>query len=221
MITTMVIDEAPLLRAALQHAIEAHPQFAVVAQGTIDVSALASVRQHKPVIVVMHLDAGLSQSLQLVDRLRKSHPDISVLGVMGQVDHPILRRLLEVGVRGLLSKKASEDQLHSMLIQLARGERVISPDIAQHLAMSTLPSEVSSPFETLTTRELEVGLSLIEGERMPAIARRLNVSPKTVATYKYRIYEKLNLDTEVALLKMAMRHGLVDLDPPVTQSKLF
>lgn len=221
MITTMVIDEAPLLRAALQHAIEAHAQFKVVAQGQIDVSALASVRQHKPVIVVMHLDSGLSQSLQLVDRLRKSHPDISVLGLMGQVDHPILRRLLEVGVRGLLSKKASEDQLHSMLIQLARGERAISPDIAQHLAMSTLPSQASSPFETLTNRELEVGLSLIEGERMPAIARRLNVSPKTVATYKYRIYDKLNLDTEVALLKMAMRHGLVDLDPPVTQSKLF
>lgn len=221
MITTMVIDEAPLLRAALQRAIEAHPHFKVVAQGKIDVSAIASVRQHKPVIVVIHLDVGLSQSLQLVDRLKKSHPEISVLGVMGQVDHPILRRLLEVGVRGLLSKKASEDQLHSMLIQLARGERAISPDIAQHLAMSTLPSQVASPFETLTTRELEVGLSLIEGERMPAIARRLNVSPKTVATYKYRIYDKLNLDTEVELLKLAVRHGLVDLDPPVTQSRLF
>jgi two-component system invasion response regulator UvrY len=56
---------------------------------------------------------------------------------------------------------------------------------------------------------------------MPIIARELKVSPKTVATYKYRIYEKLDVDTEVALLKLAIRSGLVDLNQIDSQPGLF
>ncbi len=221
MIRTMVIESEGLLRCALHNTIEAHPKLSVVAGAGFDASALAAVRDHQPMIVLMHLDTGLSQSLYLVDRLRRGHPQMALLGLTSQVNHPILSRLLEMGVQGLLSKAASQSQLHTMLIRLAQGEHVIGPDIAQHLAMASLPSQSGSPFQTLTARELEVGLSLIEGERMPAIAKRLNVSPKTVATYKYRIYEKLNLDTEVALLKLALLHGLIEIDPPVSQASLF
>ena len=221
MITTMVIDNAPLLRCAMQRAIEAHPKISVDAEGQLDASVIPAIRQHRPVIAVIHLDAGLSQSLHLIDRLRAVEPQMALLGVTEQVAHPVLTRLLEIGMKGLLSKNATEAQLHTMLIRLAKGEHAISPDIAQHLAIAALPRHASSPFENLTARELEVGLSLIDGERMPAIARRLNVSPKTVATYKYRIYDKLDVDTEVALLKLAIRNGLVELDQPVSQTQLF
>ena len=93
-----------------------------------------------------------------------------------------------------------------------RGERYIGSEIAQQLAMSLLPGEPQSPFEKLTSRELEVALMFAQGMKAGAIAETMSISPKTVATHKYRIYEKIGVDSEVGLLREGIRHGLIKTD---------
>ena len=78
------------------------------------------------------------------------------------------------------------------------------------MALSILPGRKDSPFDELSAREMEVMLKLTEGSRVPDIASLMCLSPKTIATYKYRIYDKLGTRNEVDLMRMAMRYGLLE-----------
>ena len=77
------------------------------------------------------------------------------------------------------------------------------------MALSLLPGGSSSPFDDLSAREMEVMLLLAEGHKVAEIAEMMHLSPKTVATYKYRVYEKLNTRSDVDMTRMAMRWGIV------------
>ena len=77
------------------------------------------------------------------------------------------------------------------------------------MALRMLPGGRRSPFEKLSAREMEVMLMLAEGMKVADIAEAMHLSPKTVATYKYRIYEKLNTRNDVDVTRMAMRYGIV------------
>ena len=93
---------------------------------------------------------------------------------------------------------------------VAGGHRYIGSEAAKQLALSMLPGSTESPFEGLSAREMEVMLKLTDGNRIPDIASLLCLSPKTVSTYKYRILGKLGARSEVDMMRMAMRYGLVE-----------
>ncbi len=221
MLKVTVIEQSQLIRLALANLISQHPKLVVIGQGNCTASTLQCLRRSQPAVVVVNLDDAFSLGLRVVERVQKSFPETSVLGLTRRIDNPIFSRLLELGVRGLMSLECDGPELHDAIFKVSRKEHAISPAIAERLALSMLSSQGASPFEQLTTREIEVALALIEGSRMPAIARQLSVSPKTVATYKYRLYEKLNIDTEVALLKLAIRNGLVEIGQSHQQTNLF
>src|SRR5690606_18121089 len=82
--------------------------------------------------------------------------------------------------------------------------------IAEAMALGVIDGSGQSPFESLSSRELEVALLLARGQPMPTIAERLSLSTKTVATYKYRLFEKLAIDNSVTLAHLAGMHGLLD-----------
>ena len=94
--------------------------------------------------------------------------------------------------------------------QVADGRRYLSPDVAELLALGALDGNSASPFDALSTRELDVALMLAQGQDMQHIARHLKLSAKTVATYKYRLFDKLGIDNPVALAHLAHLHGLLD-----------
>jgi len=94
-----------------------------------------------------------------------------------------------------------------------RGERYIGSEIAQKLALSLLPGTPATPFQDLTGREMEVTMMLIKGKKAGDIGDVLKLSPKTVATHKYRIYDKVGVRNEVDLLHLALRYGLFNPDP--------
>lgn len=221
MIKVTVIENSRLIRLALAKLIAEHPKLVVIGQGSCAASTLQCLRRSQPAVVVINLDGAFSLGVRVVERVQKSFPETSVLGLTQRIDNPIFSRLLELGVKGLVSLDSDGAALHEAIFKVSRKDHAISPAIAERLALSVLSSQAASPFDQLTTREIEVALALIEGRRMPAIARQLSVSPKTVATYKYRLYEKLNVDTEVALLKLAIRNGLVEPEPAGQQSTLF
>jgi len=221
MLSVMVIDDSVLMRSALVGLIQSHGKFQVVEEGSYDVNLLQRLRSVSPQVVVLNLDDSVSLGLRIVGRVHNSLPHIPIMGVSKRNDNPAFGRLLELGLKGLVSAQCQPLEFYAALIKVAKHEHAMSRDIAEYLALSVLPNPVASPFESLTTREIEVACALMEGQRMPAIAKQLSVSPKTVATYKYRIYEKLQIDTEVALLKLGLQFGLVDLQRTEDQPSLF
>lgn len=92
------------------------------------------------------------------------------------------------------------------------GQRYIASDIAQQMALSQLTPQGDSPFGSLSERELQIMLMITKGSKVTEISEQLNLSPKTVNSYRYRMFSKLNISGDVELTHLAIRHGLCNAE---------
>lgn len=91
------------------------------------------------------------------------------------------------------------------------GQRAISPEIAQRMALSQFSND-ENPFKQLSERELQIMLMITKGQRVPDISEQLNLSPKTVNSYRYRLFSKLDINGDVELTHLAIRYGMLDAE---------
>ena len=127
----------------------------------------------------------------------------------------IQERLLKAGVADCVSSLCSVEELYSAIETALKGERYLGDSPARKLAERRLPGHGGSPFDQLTHRELQIFLLVAEGKTTLAIAKELCLTRKTVNGYRNRVLEKLQLQTEVELMHLAIRHGLIRV--PVTE----
>ena len=120
-------------------------------------------------------------------------------------------RLLQIGAAGYITKGSSMDEMVQAIRAVRSVQRYISPEIASCLAFRHVNTDKDeSPFESLSERELQVMLMITKGTKVQDIADKLCLSPKTVNSYRYRIFEKLGVKNDVELTLLAIRHGLVE-----------
>ena len=119
------------------------------------------------------------------------------------------KRLLEAGASGYVGKGGDAAELLRAIREVARGKRYLASGIAQNLALAGIDGG-ASPFDSLSPREMEIALMLIQGLRQDAIAKRLSLSAKTVNTHKARLFEKLDIADSIALARLASRYGIMD-----------
>jgi two-component system invasion response regulator UvrY len=205
----MVIERQQLVRAAVGALLQQWQGFEVVACLGYEDEVLREARARQPEVVVMGVGAFDGTAISIIERLTRAAPDCGVVALAAHSQPPLPTHLIELGVRGFVTVDNAPNDLREAVQAVASGSMFVGPEAAQQLALSMLPGQHRSPFQRLTPRELEVAMLMMQGLRMPAMAEQIRVSPKTVATYKYRIYEKLAVRTEVDLLRLAMRHGLV------------
>lgn len=208
----MIVEDHDLVRTGLRNILAAVSDLEVVAEASNGEEAIRLARQFKPDVILMDVGLPGMSGLETTERILKSQPEIRIIVLTAHTEPPLPARLLDIGASGYLTKACDARELIVAVRSVARGERYIGSEIAQQLALSLLPGTPQSPFQDLTTRELEVTLMLTQGMKMTSIAEVINVSPKTVATYKYRIYDKVGVSSEVDLLRLALRHGLVKSD---------
>lgn len=206
----LLIEPEQLVRHALaawlreQSTIES-----VLDVGTAD--AAAECLRTQPVdAIVMEWNLPGVAGLELIDRWRRQYPRTELVVTTRYSDDPFPTRLLQSGVAALLSKHASLDELRQGLRAACNGQRFVSHDIAQRLAFSGHKETDKSPFAGLSNRELQVMMMFTEGLSVQAISTRLCVSPKTVSTYRYRMFDKLGIRGDAELTRMAYRYGLLD-----------
>ncbi len=211
MIHVLIVDSHELTRAGLRRILEDSPAIGRVTGVGSGEKALRSCRRHPPHIVVLDLCLPGLSVFEVTARLARIGPGAHVIVLAEHAKAPYPTRLLDAGARGYLTKNCPSEELLEAVHTVHGGRRFISTEAARQLALSILPGTADSPFDELSSRELEVMLKLTEGKRVPDIASLLCLSPKTVATYKYRIYDKLGTRNDVDLVRMAMRYGLVDL----------
>ncbi len=206
MIRVFLLDDHALVRNGLRMILAAEDDIEVVGEAGSGEEGLPLVRKLVPDVVLcdVHLP-GLS-GLEVTERLVRMDDAPRVIIVSVQEDGPLPRRLLEAGASGYLGKGCDGVEL---VREVAKGRRYLAPQVAQHMALGVLEGG-GSPFDRLSPRELEIALMLTQGRRMEDIAKRLSLSPKTVATHKYRLYEKLGVADPVALSRLASQHGLVE-----------
>lgn len=210
MIRVVLVDDHELVRTGFRMILSQQPGFEIVGEAADGEQGLALIRSAKPDVALVDVHMPKLSGIELTDRVRKLKlaTRIVILTVVNEAPFP--KRLIEAGASGYLTKACAADELVQAVRRVADGRRYLAPDVAELLALGAIDGNKASPFEALSTRELDVAIKLSQGEDMQQIAARLKLSAKTVATYKYRLFEKLGVDNPVALAHLAHLHGLLD-----------
>lgn len=210
MINLLIVDDQEIVRAGLRLILESTGNIKVIGESATGESAVQMCRDIKPDVIVLDISLPGLSAFECTHRLKRMLPAGGIVILAAHAKSPFPTRLLDAGASGYLTRDCGPAELLEAVCTVAAGNRYIGSEAAKQLALSMLPGTAESPFDELSAREMEVMLKITEGNRIPDIASLMCLSPKTVATYKYRIYDKLGTRSEVDLVRMAMRYGLLE-----------
>lgn len=208
-IRILLADHQELVRSGVQRLLDDVPQLTVIGEASSGEEAVQLARTLHPDVVLMDVQIPGMGGLEATRRIAQCSPDSRIIVVTAQVDAPFPAQLLDAGASGYLTKHCSIEEITDAIRAVHRGERYISADIARQMALSMLPGKEQSPFDRLSQREMQVMLMVTQGQNVQDISSQLCLSPKTVSTYRYRLFDKLGVDNDVELTRMAIRHGIV------------
>ncbi|WP_110658101.1 response regulator [Salinicola halimionae] len=209
MIRVLVADDHHLVRTSIARVLASEPDIEIVAEADSGESALQGCRDHEPDIAMIDIRMPGIGGLETILKLLKTQPAIRIVVLTGQVEESTAQRLIDSGVTGFISKGTELDLMIDAVRRIASGERFISPDIAQRVVLARGAGH-QSPFDQLSHRELQIATMIIHCQKVNRISEQLCLSPKTVNTYRYRIFDKLQVQSDVELTHLGLRYGMLE-----------
>jgi len=210
-IDVLVVDDHDLVRTGIKRMLSDVRGIKVVGEACDGETAIKLARNLNPDVILMDVKMPGLGGLEATRKLLRLDPDVRILIVTVCNDDLFPAKLLQAGAAGYLTKGATMDEMVQAIRSVHVGQRYISPSIASQLALKHVSENDDLPFSGLSGRELEVALLIIKGMEPQEIAGQLHVTPKTVNSYRYRIFNKLKVKNDVELTLMAMRYQLVDI----------
>jgi len=212
MINIMVVDDHELVRYGIVSLLKAQAGIHVLAEASTGEQALELCRKHKDDLNVVLMDINMPGigGMEATSRIVRQWPHLGIIIITVHGDGPLPKKLLQAGARGYLTKGNGVAEMLQAIQDVSQGGRYIAKDIAQTLALSMLPGDDDNLLDRLSKRELQVLMMIAQGQKTQEISETLNISPKTVSTYRMRLHEKLEVATDVEMLHLAMKHGILD-----------
>lgn len=209
MLNVLLLDDHAVVRTGYRRLIDAEPDMQVVAEAATAAEAYALLQQQHIDLAVVDISLRGTSGIDAIRRIITRDISAKVL-VLSMHDNPgIVTQAMRAGALGYLTKSSEPGDLLDAIRTVARGRRVLSPDVAQVLAEASLDQE--QMLNRLTPREFEVLRMVASGEETRQIASCMHLSPKTVLNHLSMVRQKLETDSDFKLLRLAVRHGLVDL----------
>jgi len=210
LIKVLLVDDHELIRNGIKRLLQDVAGIKVVGEGSTGEEAIRLAKELMPDVVVMDVQMPGIGGLEATRKMIRHNPDIKILALTVCIDEPYPSRLLQAGAAGYLTKGSHPDEMVRAIRTLHSGQRYISPEIAQQLALKRFTKPEESPLDILSERELQIMLMITSGQKVQEISEKLCLSPKTVNSYRYRIFEKLSINNDVELTLLAIRLGLVE-----------
>lgn len=216
--TTRVLlaDDHAVLRSGLRLLLTSQNEFDVVGEASSGTETLSLAEKLQPDLILLDLSMPALGGLDVLPALRKLVPSARILILTMHDDPQYLRQALKHGASGYVLKKAADAELLSAMRSVLRGEVYVHPSMTRILLEDMLPESQSGDkedsWDSLSDREQEVLKMVALGHTSAEIAEQLNLSAKTVETYRARGMEKLGLRTRAALVKFALQEGLIKRD---------
>ena len=208
MIRVLLVDDHRLVRASLRAMLVGVDGIQVVGEAASGEEAVESARRDPPDVVLMDMNMPGVGGLVATRRLATAAPSARVIALTAHREDPYPEQMLDAGAAGYLTKDCEPDEVVAAIRRVADGGTWIESEVARRIADDRLRGKrADGPFASLSGRELEVLQMLVNGASTTAIAESLGLSPKTVATYRYRLHEKLGVANDIELVRFALRHG--------------
>ncbi|WP_026374947.1 UvrY/SirA/GacA family response regulator transcription factor [Aestuariibacter salexigens] len=212
MIRILLVDDHDLVRTGIRLILEKVQDFTVVGECGSGEEAVKFCRKEQPDVALMDMNMPGIGGLEATKQIIRFVENTRVIILSMQKENPIPAKVMQMGAYGYLSKDAEGEEMIRAIRKVSTGQKYVAPDIAQQIAIGQLNLNDDNPFEHLSDRELEIMLMLTKGAKVPDIASSLNISAKTVNTYRYRMFDKLNISTDVELTHLAIRHKLISTE---------
>ena len=213
MINVLLVDDHELVRTGIRRILDDVRGFKVVGEAKDGEAAVQFCRQHTPNIVLMDMNMPGMGGLEATKKICRYCPDVKIIVLTVNCEDPFPSKVMQIGAHGFLTKGAGSDEMVRAIRSVHAGQRYIAPEIAQQIALAQVTGRTDeNPFQSLSERELQIMLMITKGEKAQDIAERLNLSSKTVNSYRYRMFEKLNVGGDVELTHLAIRHKMIDID---------
>jgi len=209
-ITTFVIDDHEVTLKGLEYIFSKTPDIQVVGTGTSVRTALANIQN--PDVVILDLNMPDVGGLEAINQILQKNAKQKVLVLTMHTADIFPISLLRAGATGFLTKDRPVKELIEAVRKTHAGQAYLTPDVAQRLALGRISTASDSPFDVLSTRELQVTQRIAAGQNPNQIAKELFLSNKTVNTYRYRIFSKLRkyqITNDIRLALLALEYGIV------------
>ena len=209
----VLVDDHTLVRAGLRALLDELPDVTVVAEAGDGASGLEAVRRCRPELLITDLNMEGMNGIELTERATREFPALRVIVISMFSSKEHVLRAISAGASAYLLKDAAESELRLALAAVSKGESYMSQGASLRVAELSRADADADPLALLTPRQREVLKLIAEGVTTKQIAHHLSVSPKTVEAHRKLLMERLGIRDVAGLVRLAVRAGLVSLDP--------
>lgn len=213
MIKIILADDHCLVRTGLKRLLDDIEDFSVVAEANNGNDAISHVKEHNPEVAILDINMPELDGIKTTEILRRDFPDLKIIIISMHSDELFPQRLLKAGANAYLTKDSGIKEIAHAINEVMGCRNYICTEVAQKIALVNAGGNSASPFKSLSKRELEVLSLMIKGLKVAAISDKLCLSPKTVSTYRYRLFGKLSVQNDIELAKLAMQYGFIEETP--------
>ena len=207
MINVAIVDDHAIVRTGLRQFLGEQDDIRVVAEGACGRDVVDIVRRDDLHVLLLDVAMPDQNGVDALVAARTRAPQLPVLILSGYPEEHYATTLLRHGAAGYLGKDCDPDELLRAIRTVALGHKYITPGVAEQLARGLSEADGRPPHERLSERELQVFLRLAQGETISQIAGSLNLSVKTVSTFRSRVMDKLALQSNSDLTYYALKNG--------------
>jgi two-component system invasion response regulator UvrY len=210
MIRVYLVDDHELFRTGIRSILEHDAEMQVVGEAASGEEAVNFVRRHEIDVVMMDVDMPGIGGIEATRRILRADPSARIIAVTVLSENPFPHQLLDAGARGYISKGCPAEEMFAAIRVVQKGDPYISNEVARKVSQAGIGGKGEpSSLSKLSGREMQVMIMITKGQSTRAISDALFLSPKTVSTYRHRLYEKLEVSNDVELTHYAIRYGLI------------
>lgn len=210
MISVLIVDDHDIVCAGVGRLLSDVKGINVIGEARSGEDAIKFAKEKIPNVVLMDVKMPGIGGLEATRKMLRNNPGIKVIALTVYGEEPFPSKFLQAGAVGYLTKGSSIEEMVIAIRTVFAGKRYIGPDIAQQLALKNITDSDGSPLDLLSERELQVMMMITAGQKVQDISDKLCLSPKTVNSYRYRLFDKLDVASDVELTHLAIRHGILD-----------
>jgi two-component system, NarL family, invasion response regulator UvrY len=205
----LIIDDHAIVRDGLQQLLRRSFPAASFGEARNSIEAVEAVASETWDVVLLDLSIPGQSGIEVLKSIRTVQPATKVLVITMHPEDQYAVRVLRAGACGYLNKESASEEVVQAVKKVVAGGRYVSATMAESLAAGINMPAQKAPHETLSAREFEVFCALAKGATLTEIASQLQLSVKTISTYRARIMNKTDLKTNAAMVRYALKEGLV------------
>jgi DNA-binding NarL/FixJ family response regulator len=210
MIRVLIADDHVIVRSGLKQLFGLMGDITVAGEATNGDEVLEVLQHDTFDLILLDLTMPGISGVNLIGRIRTYNPNLPILILSMHNELQIVKRVLQAGASGFVTKGSAQDTLMSAIRKVAAGGRFVDPTVAEQMLFEKPVKGDASPHERLSERELQILKLFAKGKGINEIAEELFISNKTVSTHKARLMQKLNFQNNAELVRYAADHGLIE-----------